>query len=440
MESLERMDSCHSSGLMLIDLSNRADLIFSALGLLWRRFEMSSLWKRLLVVCIGFACFTPVATAQCVVPDKLDGGNCCTTTQPNYPTPDPFNQNSLQICWRDCDVESFGNCRAEWGAVSSTLGNCKRIRQRLKLKDAAGVTKWKGVLNVQYSRTWLETDAAGNDLQVWRYLVNGDLRPKAAAGLTPCPVPPCAAANGNRVRFTGYLDYAKDCGTNIKQRAWMLTHGCDVIDHAPGFPRAGFFHPNRSYTIVGPAAGFAIGPIQPIAAGGTTLEGVRRVNLGGAGVAASCEFEEQIDCGLQPQQSLCICGFPTASPQWAIADLGLGGFCGTTIFSPGGPFLPGYISMGIGAWTDPGRYPGTESLRWSSGGYDYFDPCIGSTRQEVFFGVTTLRGNQATTINSFGTGFPLPLSFVDQCSSIRSGNTVMNVPFRSDHFLNLNFQ
>ena len=217
----------------------------------------------------------------------------------------------------------------------------------------------------------------------------------------------------------------------------MLTHACDVIDHAPGFPRAGFYHPNRSYTFVGPSAGFAVGPIQPVAFGGTALEAVRRQPLAGG---ATCEYEEQIDCGLDLIQELCVCGFPerlrssTPSATWVSASA-----CGTSIFTPGGPFLPGYVSMGLGSWIDPTTYPGIEVLRWNTGGYDYFDPCDGVTRQEVFYGVTTLGGNFPVQMLSSGPGLPLPRNFVDQANSVRAGGTVMNVNFRSNHILNLNF-
>ena len=96
--------------------------------------------------------------------------------------------------------------------------------------------------------------------------------------------------------------------------------------------------------------------------------------------------------------------------------------------------------MGIGSWTDPLRYPGLEDLRWNCGGYDYFDPCFGATRQEVFFGVSTIRGWQAFSVNNVGVPFPLPLTFVDQANSKRaSGATKMNTKFISDHILNLNF-
>ena len=122
-----------------------------------------------------------------------------------------------------------------------------------------------------------------------------------------------------------------------------------------------------------------------------------------------------------------------------ISDLTLASSCGTGIFTPGGPFLPGYVSMGIGFWTDPTTYPGEEQLRWNCGGYDYFDPCAGAVRQEVFYGVTTMFGYDARQILSGAGGLPLPPIFVDQGNSLRAGATTMNVFYRSDHILNLNY-
>jgi hypothetical protein len=87
----------------------------------------------------------------------------------------------------------------------------------------------------------------------------------------------------------------------------------------------------------------------------------------------------------------------------------------------------------------PGTYPGVERLRWNAGGYDYGDPCIGVLDREVFFGVTTLDGYDAFQLLTVGPGLPLPKTFIDQANSLRTdGSTVMNVPYVSDHILNLN--
>jgi hypothetical protein len=210
------------------------------------------------------------------------------------------------------------------------------------LRNPAGGDTWGGKLRMHYSRTWLET-GTNQQFQVWRFLVNGDLVPTAAAGGVPCPVPPCAAPHGGRVRFTGYVDYARDCASGQFQFAWMLSHVCDKIDHAPGFPRAGVFHPDRSYTFVGPAAGFVPGPVQPLEGGATAFEDVRRLiyPMPGTTGPIMCDFEERIQHSLMPQQQFCSCatgGNP--APQWLLGNLFIGGSCGTTVTTPGGPFLP----------------------------------------------------------------------------------------------------
>ena len=409
---------------------------------------MPRTWIRPLALVFCLLGFESVVAAQCPTPDGLSFGPCCTSVTPTLPRLQDFSHGAFQICWRDCDVDAFSSVTAEWrgpgsivpfgGPFFGALSSCGDRLSGLTLTNAAGTVLWRGLMRLLYSRTWQETDASGGQVQVWRFLVNGDMIATSAAGLSPCPVPPCQAAFG-KVRFTGYIDYAETCSTGNVETAWMLTHGCDLIDHAPNFPRSGFFHPNHSYTFVGPSAGFAICPIQPAESGSTTVGSVRRRKMPAPGTFGPilCEFREQIDAGLQLQQELCLCGGSPFSPfQWAISDLGLGAFCATSIFTPGGPFLPGFMSMGLGTWTDPTRYPGLETLRWSGGGYDYFDPCMGVTRQEVFFGVTTLGGYAASDVDF---PFPLPLTFVDQANSINNGATVMNVPFQSDHIISLNF-
>jgi hypothetical protein len=401
----------------------------------------------------GIVSFTAPSAAQCPNPDRLDGGPCCFQAKARLPSFPQFSQPSLDICWRDCNVDQVQNIVACWAKPMSTgmifpgggttPPPCGRYTSQLKLKTTSGVVQWMGRMNLTYARTWLEVDTTGISIQVWRFLVNGDLRPTAAAGPIPCPVPPCAPAHNNRVRFTGYVDYARACGATAFQNAWMLTHACDMFDHHPLFPRAGAFHPDRSYTFVGPSAGFAIGPLQPIEAGGGPFEDVRRLNLPvpGTTLPLTCEYEEGIMFGITPQVQQCPCATGPALTQFVHSDLMLSGACGTAISTlPPGPFLPGYFSMGIGSWTIPGVYPGVERLRWNVADYDYTDPCTGVLVPEVFFGVTTFDGYPAFQVLTGVPGGPLPPHFIDQANSLRMfGGTVMNEPFFSDHILNLNF-
>lgn len=279
---------------------------------------------------------------------------------------------------------------------------------------------------------------------MWRFLANGDLRPTAAAGPIPCPVPPCSPAFGNRVKFTGYIDYAQSCAAaGGLQIAWMLTHACDFIDHAPGFPRAGAFHPGLSYSFVGPGAGFVPAPVIAVeGTPGSPFEAVRRMQYPPPGTTGpiQCEFEERFFHSLLPIAMNCLCAAgPPFAPQWLIGNLSGVGACGTAIATPGGPFLPGYLSMAVGSWTLPGMYPGVEDLRWNAGNYDYTDPCTGVVQPEVFYGVTTLGGYPAVQVNTGAPGLPLPPIFIDQANSvIANGPPIMNVPYVSDRILNLN--
>jgi hypothetical protein len=379
----------------------------------------------------------------------LDGGPCCTLTFLRLPRFPGFAQPSLDICWQNCTPNMVLNVTAVWTPpvpppqpFPGVPPPCNLFVSGVTIFSAPGVVGWQGTLRLQYSRTWMETTPGGGFMQVWRFLVNGDLRPTAAAGPVPCPVPNCAAAFNNRVRWTGYVDYAQNCGSLVWSQAWMLDHECDFIDHAPGFPRAGAFHPGRSYTFVGPAAGFVVAAPTVIEGGPIGLEAVRRVNLPIFGAIGTCEFEEPILGGtLNPVLPFCPCTTGPAVAQYMQSTLNVGGACGTVVNSVGGPFLPGFISKAIGSWTAPAVFPGVEELRWNCGNYDYLDPCTGVLQSEVFFGVSTRGGfpnNQLTTIG--GIGPPLPPHFVDQSNSL--GNpvfaTTMNIQYVSDHILNLN--
>jgi len=372
--------------------------------------------------------------AQCPIPDNLDGGPCCALTHEKLPAFPGFKQNVLDICWRNCNVDQVTGLVAKFtnqNILTPTGSDCGERLVKVELFDpASGAPLWTGQLRLVYSRTWLEgPPPPAGQRQVWRFLASGDLRP-TTVGAMPCPVPPCAPAGNNRVRFTGYVDYARRCNVvpAAFEFAWMLTHACDFIDHAPGFPRAGAFHPDRSYTFVGPAAGFVPGPLQPLeGTPGSPFEAVRRNRfppLGSTGPVL-CEFEERAQHALLPSALLCACGAPTQ--QFLLGNLLVNGACGTTVTTPGGPFLPGFLSMGIGTWTVPGVYPGVEALRWNAGNYDEVDACTGVLRNSVFFGVTTLGGDPAVQVLTTGAGAPLPLTFIDQGTSIRlGGGPVMN--------------
>ena len=88
----------------------------------------------------------------------LEPGTATQLVLPQFPA---IAQDSLGICWRDCDVENLANCTVRWGfhkPLKNDPTSCGRFRTRLRLSDAAGVVKWRGRMNLTYSRTWLEVD------------------------------------------------------------------------------------------------------------------------------------------------------------------------------------------------------------------------------------------------------------------------------------------
>ncbi|HIK61192.1 MAG TPA: hypothetical protein EYF98_10965 [Planctomycetes bacterium] len=120
------------------------------------------------------------------------------------------------------------------------------------------------------------------------------------------------------------------------------------------------------------------------------------------------------------------------------------------------------VSMAIGSWTNQSVYPGVEDLRWTIAEYDYYDPCANETRKEIFHGVTTRGGYEAWGINYDPNYVPnleiwedwngswnppffnfemvrLGSVLIDQSNALRKGRTSMNLPFKSDHILNLNY-
>jgi len=404
---------------------------------------MSFSLKKSLLPILGALALAVTSSAQCPQPDSLDGGPCCGRAKITLPKFPGFKQDSLSLCWLDCDVEKQAKVTVKWSPpTTGSMMPSNDYTSILRMRDSAGNMIWRGRLRLTYSRTWEERDPVNSTrYQVWRFLVNGDLRHTSAAGAPPCPVPSCASAHQRRVRQTGYVDWALDCSTQKWSNSWMLTHACDKFEHIGGFPRGGGFHPERSFSFVGPAAGFVVSAMTPIENGTDNIEVVRRLvrpTLPLLAPITVSQFEEVVTFQVTPQQQpLCPCSPVGKTGQFAIADLLINGVCGTNVVSSG-QWLPGFVSMGIGVWTDPSVYPGTEIVRWNMGEYNYFEPCTQTTRLEIFHGVTTFRGYEAHSLLSSGPSVLLPLTFIDQSNALRAGATTNNIPFISDHVLNLN--
>jgi len=393
-----------------------------------------------------FALTSASYAQMCPMPDGLDGGPCCAVAQPQLPNLPQINEATWNLCWQDCDLSYQEQLNIRFSAPSSgaLAPGCAPLRTRVRMTDSAGNMAWRGRLRMQYSRTWVEYPGAATSsqqLQIWRFLINGDLVPGPAAGNAPCPVPTSVLAFG-RARFTGYIDYAFDCNSGqFANAVWMLNHACDKFEHEPGYPRAGIFDPNRAYTFVGPASQFTPSAMLPIEGGGGNLEAIRSIDhspIGGLFTGPRCLFEEDIQHALDPQGQLCACSPAGTMPQYSFGTLSISGNCGSAIGPDPNVQMPSFVSMGIGRFSDPNRYPGEEALRWNTGRYMRIDGCTGVSSEEAYFGVTTIGGWEAQQVKSFGLGAFLPLTFIDQSNSLRQGNKILNVPYYSDHVINLN--
>ena len=146
---------------------------------------------RLLASLPLLAAFAGHGIAQCPTPDGLDfPGAVCAGAWTNVPQKG-FGQAALGICWKDCGLDAQAPYQAAWGSLNPVLSfnlvppapSCGWYTARLNLYDGNGL-QWTGNFFFCYSRTWLETPTVGQFIQVWRYLVNGDM-----AAMTPNALP-----------------------------------------------------------------------------------------------------------------------------------------------------------------------------------------------------------------------------------------------------------
>ena len=153
-----------------------------------------------------------------------------------------------------------------------------------------------------------------------------------------------------------------------------------------------------------------------------------------------CKKREPAIHSIDSHTSYCGCNPGLDATQFAKAKVNIHSSCGTYANSSGphAP-LPEFHSMSIGRWTNVNVYPGLESVRWNAAGYSWKGPDDDFFHPELFFGVTTDLGYKAYPLSINGLGAPNGQCFIDQANSTdRFGDTLGNVPFRSDLIINLN--
>jgi hypothetical protein len=379
------------------------------------------------------------AAAQCQ-PDGLDQGPCCVAAFPALPQfPNTPLHGVRWLCFNNCSVAANASmCARIFPPVPKQFQGafaCGTFDIPIRLRQCGlNVGLWSGKLVGTYSRNWQEITGSGAALTVWRFVVNGDLTPTANVPNNPNLRPACQPSTQS-VYFTGYVDYALDCNANTWQVAWMLTHECDAVHHAPGTARpapAGGYHPGRSFTIVGPSAGFSVSPTNPLISNGPVVQGAFRRNVWLA--PNSCTFEEPVTNGsLGPVGDTCFCNTAGAL-QYSMGSLFALGTCGTQLVpNPNANFN----QKRIGTWTNGGVFPGVETLLFDFGPLDYLDGCTGVQTQEWFEGVETIGGYSAVDFN----GLPLGRQFEDLTSCNTSPSApapLIGAPHAVNQIVNLN--
>jgi len=384
------------------------------------------------------------ARAQCS-PDLFDTVPCCNPVVPSLPVIPAVSQTSKFICFRDCATQANVNLCVDidppqpitipGGAV------CGVYLIRFKVKTCGGgQILWQGNLRAHYSRNWLEIDPTGVAVGVWRFLLNGDMKPTAFllnATTSPNFIPSCRTSFGNKVYFGGYVDYAFDCGTSAWTAAWALNHDCDTFHHPTGgfsprpAPGAGF-HPTRTFTFVGPGAGFVVDPVTtPVPVGPSVADALRWNDWGT--LPNICRGEEKVAGSVQSFGSFCVCTLSSGPAQYENTSVNVAGGCGSAV-QPS-PVI--FTSKRIGRWTNAVVFPGLEDLNVNLGYLTYTNACKGTNTLEFFEGATTLGGNP---------GFdyfmqPLDRAFMDIGTSNKNpNNTVIwiGVPHVTEGIANIN--
>jgi hypothetical protein len=374
--------------------------------------------------------------AQCFGDDGFAAGACCTTAASNLPVFPTLTVGGLGACILNCGVESQFNTQTTLAPQQVLcdywLVGISIVTPTFTVGTPAGTVP----LVAKYARTWTEFaggPAGGTTLQVWRFLVNGDLTysPSTASG-PGCPIPLSALPPFSLpVHFIGNLDYALDCTTGQWQVAYTLTHLCPPESHAPFSQRfipaaAGWL--KRTYHFVGPA-NFAFG-LCPAPSGPVIAEATRTsLGLLNPAIPYTCLHEVPVLQGnLLDQNVNCACTDPTPGPpppRYTHQTLGAVEGCPGTVGAPianfpgfGIPFMPtGLRALAIGSWLPvaTSTYPGNKCVSLYLGILDSPGVCgpVGPPPAlHAVSGVGTTGGNPVQLFSSPLPAF-MPLEFLD---------------------------
>ena len=190
-------------------------------------------------------------------PDGLDPNrDCCdqaTLTLPDFPA---MQLDSMRyFTWNRCSLARNKEVCVSLGAPTEGTGNCGTYVLPFTVRTCGqqAIALFSGDLNAVYMRTFFEEDLErSRTVQVWRFLLNGDLEVSdfliQRFGNNP-NIPQSYQDFGNQVYWAGYIDYRATCGKAAGEWEveWVLNHDCDQFTHAKGSARPGTYYPDRSF-------------------------------------------------------------------------------------------------------------------------------------------------------------------------------------------------
>jgi hypothetical protein len=360
---------------------------------------------RLPAVSIAAAVLSGALVGQIVENDGFSSGPSCSPAVANLPAFPSMTLDGRGAVIADCGLESQFDTSASLVPVQ-VLPDYALITLTIDAQPAFSLMSQ--TLVAKYARSWMEGPTVGHPIQVWRFLVNGDLvYSPGASGGAGNPIPLSALPPYNLpVHFIGNVDYVKNVMTGIWQVSYALTHFCPVDSHAEfsqrPIPEASQW-PNRTYHFVGPS-NFVFDAF-PSPSGAILGESSRR----STGLASPGPYtvlnEAAIAWGTLTDAGLaCVGGSaPTSTPRYTHQNLVLANEFGTTQSQPvtnvpvGLPTIPtGLRALGIGKFVAlPGAdYPGEESVSVYLGVLDAPGVCpgIASPAIHAVSGVGTVGG------------------------------------------------
>lgn len=373
--------------------------------------------------------FTSTAIAQnCISGDDgLFNGSCCEFVSPDIPDFPSWSSQALWTSIQSCSPELRGRARIEISEPEFVTCDTARYRSAFAVDFGFGrVVEWEGRLVGKYARTFRFLKSTNENVQVWRFIINGDYR-ISSINFTPTDgqVPPSVQLF-DRVHFVGHIDYAcraqggYDIALSLQHLPGCVAHGA-LSDRPATGPLS---HPDRNYYLIAPRS-FDVGAEQGTEPQGQfTGDDMRFTTT----PFQRCYSEKLIrQSTIQTIFEGCPCLGPVGSMPWRTQETRLAAQCGFqgAVFNPiaVGPFVPAGLNLQVvGRWDLPaGQYPEKQTLIHYQGVVEPGGPVICNPALETehfLYGVGT-RGD-----NKQGTLHPVPTSATSYDNSIDLVNAV----------------